>query len=360
MPGKRLNSQAREIVAKLLNYFMAEKENLGPLISVNAVQQRVADALGISLRTVCSIKTSPKIPEASTNIKYKPLLKSKTDDLPEGHKVEVRNVIYNMYAENSWSFWMKLGYSQKGNQTKSWQDESKKSVRKPEGYEGKRFIVLHAGSNKRFVDKAGLIYSTKSKLADYHGDMNADIFMKWLEEKLIPNLMEPSLIIMDNASYHSIQVERQPTTSWNKPQIIEWLEKSNITYTKDMFKTQLLNIAKQNQKPTRYKVDECLQRNGHEVLRLPPYHCQFNGIEMIWANAKNFYNAHIGEDGYGDDKVLAMWEKSLQNCTPEVWLGVVKHTEKVIEEWYNREHILDNIPQIIINVNDDESDLDSE
>ncbi|KAJ8942070.1 hypothetical protein NQ318_004095 [Aromia moschata] len=227
MPGKRLNSQAREIVAKLLNYFMAEKENLGPLISVNAVQQRVADALGISLRTVCSIKTSPKIPEASTNIKYKPRLKSKTDDLPEGHKVEVRNVIYNIYAEKKHvtlrilkeelkvkcvldanintisKLLSNIGFKYKqddnrralmektniallrceflrkymvnrnsntsrqlvfldetwifakGNQTKSWQDESKKSVRKPEGYEGKRFIVLHAGSNKGFVDNAG-------------------------------------------------------------------------------------------------------------------------------------------------------------------------------------------------------------
>ncbi|KAJ8941028.1 hypothetical protein NQ318_004185 [Aromia moschata] len=255
---------------------------------------------------------------------------------------------------------MKLGYSQKETKPNHGRTNQRKVYVNQKDTKAKDLLYFMQVATKGSLIMSGLIYSTKSKLADYHGDMNADIFMKWLEEKLIPNLKEPSLIIMDNASYHGIQVERQPTTSWNKPQIIEWLEKSNITYTKDMFKTQLLNIAKQNQKPTRYKVDECLQRNGHEVLRLPPYHCQFNGIEMIWANAKNFYNAHIGEDGYGDDKVLAMWEKSLQKCTPEVWLGVVKHTEKVIEEWYNREHILDNIPQIIINVNDDESDLDSE
>ena len=27
---------------------------------------------------------------------------------------------------------------------------------------------------------------------------------------------------------------------------------------------------------------------GHEVLRLPPYHCDLNAIELIWANEKNF------------------------------------------------------------------------
>jgi len=25
---------------------------------------------------------------------------------------------------------------------------------------------------------------------------------------------------------------------------------------------------------------------GHEVVRLPPYHCQYNPIELIWAQVK--------------------------------------------------------------------------
>jgi len=25
---------------------------------------------------------------------------------------------------------------------------------------------------------------------------------------------------------------------------------------------------------------------GHEVIRLPPYHCQYNPIELIWAQVK--------------------------------------------------------------------------
>lgn len=258
-----------------------------------------------------------------------------------------------VFLDETWIF-------AKGSKTKSWQDDSKKSVRKPEGYEGKRFIVLHAGHSNGFVNNGALLYSTKSKLADYHGDMNGDIFMKWLKEKLIPNLEEPSLIIMDNAPYHSIQLDKQPTSSWNKSEIMEWLEKLNITFDRKMFKAELLNIAKLNRKPTRYKVDEYLQENGHEVLRLPPYHCQFNAIEMIWADAKGFYNKHIGEDGYGDDKVLAMWERALGKCTAEVWFANVRHTNKIIEEWYTREHVVDNIPEIIINLDDNESETESD
>lgn len=26
---------------------------------------------------------------------------------------------------------------------------------------------------------------------------------------------------------------------------------------------------------------------GHEVVRLPPYHCQYNPIELIWAHVKS-------------------------------------------------------------------------
>ena len=30
------------------------------------------------------------------------------------------------------------------------------------------------------------------------------------------------------------------------------------------------------------------KRYGHKVLRLPPYHCDLNAIELIWADEKNF------------------------------------------------------------------------
>lgn len=225
--------------------------------------------------------------------------------------------------------------------------------------------MLHAGNEKGFIRDAALVYSTRSKLADYHGDMNSEIFLKWLQEQFIPNLQEPSLIIMDNASYHSVLMEKQPTVSWTKNKIKEWLEENNIPLNNDMFKVELLNLAKKHKKPIRYKVDELLQENGHEALRLPPYHCQFNAIEMVWADAKDYYNKHIGEDGYGNDKVLTMWERALQKVTPESWKSKIAHTEKIIEEWYNKERILDDDHghEMIIhigNVNDDESEDDSD
>lgn len=208
---------------------------------------------------------------------------------------------------------------------RSWQDDSIKSVRKSQGYEGKRYIVLHAGHREGFVKNASLIFGTKSKLADYHGDMNGDIFIKWVKEKLVPNLEEPSLIVMDNAPYHSVLIEKQPQTSWRKADIIEWLQLNNIPLGDAKFKAEFLHLAKCNEKPKQYVVDEYLRQHGHEVLRLPPYHCQFNAIELVWAQTKQYYNSHIGEEGYGDDKVSILpqklkgkgsWENAICSTTP--------------------------------------------
>ncbi|CAH1983599.1 unnamed protein product [Acanthoscelides obtectus] len=258
-----------------------------------------------------------------------------------------------VFLDETWIF-------AKGNRKRSWQDGSVKGTRKPGGFEGKRYIVLHAGHSGGFVENASLIYGTASKLGDYHGDMNGDTFLKWVKEKLVPNLEEPCLIVMDNASYHSVLVEKQPISSWTKAQVIQWLEGNNINFERNQFKSELLKLAKQHARPARFVVDEYLREHGHEVLRLPPYHCQFNAIELIWAQAKQYYDTHIGEEGYGADKVLGMWQKALENCTPDRWASVVTHTEGVIDAWYNRQRILDNVPEVIITINGDDSSSDED
>ena len=35
-------------------------------------------------------------------------------------------------------------------------------------------------------------------------------------------------------------------------------------------------------------IDNIAKNYGHEVLCLPPYHCDLNAIELIWADEKNF------------------------------------------------------------------------
>lgn len=85
----------------------------------------------------------------------------------------------------------------------SWQENNIKSIRKPQGYDGKRFIILHAESRKGFVRYADLLFTSKSNALDYHIEMNSEIFTKWVNERLIHSLEEPPLIMMDNTPYRT-------------------------------------------------------------------------------------------------------------------------------------------------------------
>jgi len=40
--------------------------------------------------------------------------------------------------------------------------------------------------------------------------MNHANYMIWLQEKLIPNLESKSVIVVDNVSYHSVQLNQHP------------------------------------------------------------------------------------------------------------------------------------------------------
>jgi transposase len=138
------------------------------------------------------------------------------------------------------------------------------------------------GTKEGFIDDASLIFSTKNKSADYHDNMNAELYEKWFEEKVLPGLTGPTIIILDNARYHSRKVETRPSCSWTKLKISEWLQNRNIDSDPDSLKCELLEISNKCPLTKEYVVDNLALQYGHVVLRLPSYHCQFNPIEMVW------------------------------------------------------------------------------
>lgn len=98
-------------------------------------------------------------------------------------------------------------------------------------------------------------------------------------------LLEPNaVIVLDNASYHSVRSERIPNTSTRKQEILDWLRSKNIPAEATMVRAELLELVKMN-KPQhiRYVIDELAEASGRVVLRTPPYHCELNPIELVWA-----------------------------------------------------------------------------
>jgi len=113
--------------------------------------------------------------------------------------------------------------------------------------------------------------------------MNATIFKKWFID-ILNNLEEPCVIVMDNASYHSVLSVNYPKSNAIKSSVQQWLREKEV----DFFPLETLSELRERvksliPKEKIYELDEIALQIGHEVVRLPPYHCQYNPIELIWA-----------------------------------------------------------------------------
>jgi hypothetical protein len=73
---------------------------------------------------------------------------------------------------------------------------------------GKRLIVLHAGTRSEgLIDSCDLMFLAKSKDGNYHQEMHNVVFVELFENQLMPAMKNPSLVVLDNASYHNVKTE---------------------------------------------------------------------------------------------------------------------------------------------------------
>lgn len=150
-----------------------------------------------------------------------------------------------------------------------------------------RLIIVNAGGKNGFVPNATLTFKSCSKSGDYNGQMNYTHFEKWSVEKLVPNIPANRIIVMDNAPYHSVQINKAPSKYTNKPDMINWLRQNKIRHSEKIRKFELAELIAQNKALEKsYKIDKIKKSKGHIVLRLPPYMCELNPIELAWAHMK--------------------------------------------------------------------------
>ena len=70
-------------------------------------------------------------------------------------------------------------------------------------------IILGAGGETGWIPNTTLIFRSKKNTGDYHDEMTADHFEEWFATKLLPNVPANSLIVMDNATYHSRRSDKK-------------------------------------------------------------------------------------------------------------------------------------------------------
>ena len=134
-----------------------------------------------------------------------------------------------MYLDETW-------YDSHSCKMKNWTDDTENCHRLMttevgvSDKKGERIVIMHCGGCFGFLEDA--LFVTLSKMengpADYHGSMNGAIFEKWFENCVLKRLERSSVIVLDNASYHSRILDPSPRSAWKKNDIIAYMRNNNV------------------------------------------------------------------------------------------------------------------------------------
>ena len=126
----------------------------------------------------------------------------------------------------------------------------------------------------------------KDHKGDYHKVFNSTNFIQWWTERLLPNLTQPSLIIMDNAKYHCTYTANIPKLSAKKGILTTFLLLRNVPVEPNDTVAILKDKIKEQRKKEKMQCKVLAEALGHKVLFTPPYHSDLQPIELLWAKLK--------------------------------------------------------------------------
>lgn len=110
-----------------------------------------------------------------------------------------------------------------------------------------------------------------------------------------------------------------------------------------MLKAELIKLVKENKAANvRYEIDELALEYGHRVLRTPPYHCQYNAIELIWAQIKGYAARHNTSPPFTTKK-MTLLKEACGEVIRDDWAKVVEKTKNLIVEHFDRDLRIDSV-----------------
>lgn len=227
-------------------------------------------------------------------------------------------------------------------------------LRKPSG-KGRRVIMAAAFTEEGFLafnpklkkwgpdmesvyENGSVRYWTANVGGDYHKNFDANLFQTYFEECVLANLTEPSIIILDRAPYHTTYPEGQfyPSKA-KKNELKEWLWENNISFEEGLLKEDLKVLAISYWRPPETIIEDMAKKHGleyfgreHQVLYLPPYHPEYNAIEMAWGRVKHF----VGKNPPYSLNVLLTdtLQKAFNDISTRTAFGICSHVKNMLLE----------------------------
>lgn len=200
---------------------------------------------------------------------------------------------------------------------------------------GDRWSAIYAGTNDGWVE--GSLYLAKAnKALDTRAIVDADLFEDWFQRYLLSCLTKPSLIILDNASFHrrcDVTLSRM-----KKAELQAHLTANRVEFDAKAKCTQLHALVKEHA-DVRTRIEEIASTRGHEVLRLPPYHPELNPIERMWGVTKGAARRLFTIDRPDQDEWLERLNDCFYECTPDVWAGSVDKSWRAAQAFVNMDKL---------------------
>lgn len=163
---------------------------------------------------------------------------------------------------------------------------------------GRRYCILAAiqgrGANNA---PSGLVpnsvwmfcpQSRKESAGDYHKNFNGKNFSAWWRNQLLPNLTQPSIIIMDNAKYHLSKPPDTPDPiKWKKAEILTFLTERGESVDSNVSAVEAKGLMRRwINSHVKAEVVQLAEAAGHTVLFTPPHYSDLQPIELVWAHIK--------------------------------------------------------------------------
>lgn len=204
-------------------------------------------------------------------------------------------------------------------------------------HKGKRWIILGAGWERGWIEGSVVVYDPIAGTDGFKGNINSDLFIKYLKEHVIPKLPPNSVVVMDNARYHKMFADEDAKLPMKKDELQLVLRERGVAFDETCLKAELVSLFKKHVAPTLVpKAVQLLRQHGHDALFMPPGHPDLNAIELAWAQAKQSVRKQY-EKGKTFEAVGKTLREELFKVNAKSWAKLVASTKRKEAEFRERD-----------------------
>ena len=184
---------------------------------------------------------------------------------------------------------------------------------------GKCPVVVHCLTSDGQLNGAQevIVSGQRNEDGGYNQDMSFEFYSTWFT-RLAENLQTVCgsnrvVVVLDNAPYHSKKLDWIPTSANTKQALASFLQQHDIPFDvswtkKSMLRAICQHIAGKEEQFQSYVIDKIAQDREVEILRLPPFRCQFSSIELFWS----WLRREVPKKAYQSIKVEELKDLTLQ------------------------------------------------